>query len=183
MQLPILRLSALGIAVVGLSAADLTTWPHVLDRLPVFQEHGEHETPMDVAKLPAAVQATAKKVFGKLDGLKASQESVNGAPVFEVEGKGADGMDVSFTCPDNGQVYELERGVSVASLPGDAGSKIQQMFPGSTVLSACSVEMHYFEVKLQKDGKTQQVTVGVSGRVYSNEEGEEEGEGEEEEGG
>ena len=171
MSARLLQLFTLGIATVGLSAAYLAP----------KQAHEEKgETPMEVSKLPAAVQATAKKVFGKLDGLKASQEKMEGSLLFEVEGKGADGMDVSFTCPDNGQIYELERGVAISALPGDASTKIMAMFPGATGVTASSVETHYFEVTLQKDGKTQHAIVGVSGRIYQ-EEGEEGEEGEEDE--
>jgi hypothetical protein len=174
----ILTLFTLGIA----TAAGFAPLSARLHRSSVLQDHeGKNETTVEVSKLPAPVQATAKKVFGKLDGLKASQEKEGGSVLFEVEGKGADGMDVSFTCPDNGQIYELEHGIAPSSLPGDAGSKLKQMFPGATVLSACSVEMHYFEVKLQKDGKTSQAMVGVSGRVYQ-QEGDEEGDEEGEEG-
>jgi len=164
------------IVAVGLTAALLSTAGLAYRSGRLF---GDDETPIDVTKLPAAVQATAKTVFGKLDGLKATQEKNGNTLIFEVEGKGKDGMDVSFTCPENGMVYELEHAVAASALPADATKNLQAKFPGATMVSATAVEMHYFEVKMQKDGKTSHAVVGVSGRVQDDEEDEEGEESEE----
>jgi len=141
------------------------------------------ETPVDVTKLPAPVQATAKKVFGKLDGLKATQETQRGVVLYEVVGKGAEGMDLTFTCVAGGQVNEVERQIPMNQLPADAAANLQKAFPGATLLSAEEVESHYFEVKLKTDGQEKKVVVGASGAVYMEEEEGEEGEEGEEEGG
>ena len=146
------------------------------------QAEGAGEEQIDVAKLPEPVQAAAKHAFGKLDGLEASKESDEGLTLYEINGKGSDGADLSIKCVAGGQVVELERGIPLTGLPGDAAANLKKAFPDGTAVSAEEIEMHFFEVRVTSGGKTEEVRVDASGRVYREErESEEEGRGEDEE--
>lgn len=134
---------------------------------PVRPAQDADESPIDVAKLPPAVQATVKRIFGTLENVKASQETEDGIQMFEIEGKGADGKNASFTCVASGQIQELERETTLTSLPSDTAKNLQRAFPGSTIVSAEEVQEHYFEVKITQDGKTRGAKVSVAGRVLN----------------
>ena len=161
----------------GMSAARAQPTKPATARAAIVQdegdEAGEGEESIDPSKLPAAVQATARKTFGTLAGLKASREEDEGSVLYEVEGK-VDGRQISIKCVDNGLVYELERAISAAELPPGATDNLQKMFQGAKLVATNSVEVHYFEAVLEVNGKRHEVAVGVSGRVHTEKDEEDE---------
>lgn len=138
----------------------------------LFQE--DDETPVEVSALPGPVQATARQVFGKLEGLKAVREREHGEELFEVEGKSADGSMVSILCVSGGQMMELERQIPVSALPAQATPSLLARFPGATIVGAEEIQRHYFEVKIQVGGKTRHAVLSASGRVQGQEQEDEE---------
>lgn len=133
----------------------------------------DEEESIDPAQLPESVLATAQRTFGGVAGLKASREVDAGTTLYEVEGEIA-GRQVSIKCAENGLIHELEREISGAELPRDAAAGIQKLFPGARLVSAESIEVHWFEAQLEIGGERREVAVGVSGRVRSDESGDDE---------
>ena len=95
--------------------------------------------------------------------------------LYEINGKGADGLDLSVKCVADGQLVEVEREIPMTGLPAEAQPNLHTLFPDGTVLSAEAIEVHFYEVRVRQGDKTEEVRVNASGRIHrENDEGEDE---------
>jgi uncharacterized membrane protein YkoI len=157
-----------GLGLIVVAGALLVTSAHRL-----LRAADDHDEKVEMSKVPAAVQAAAKKILPNLDACKASMETENGDTYFEIEGKGENSMSVAVILTSSGQIIEVEREVPADRLPAAARAGIEKSHPGATVARVEDVEKHHFEVKVVgKDGKAAHVDVSVTGRVGGDEEDE-----------
>jgi hypothetical protein len=133
-------------------------------------EEGDEEESVDLAKLPEPVRAAAEKQFGKLDGCKASSESEHGAKIYEVVGKGGDGMYMSLNITSSGLVFEIERETKADALPGEVRATLSKEFGGATMKKADVVEERFYEVQMSKADKKFEVKLSATGRVMKGKE-------------
>jgi hypothetical protein len=134
---------------------------------------GGGEESLPVSQLPEAVRHAAAQYFNHLDGCVASKEMDEGAVVYEVVGKGSDGLEVSLLCSANGAVAEVERELPIQSLSEETRADLARRFPGAKVDKVEAIEKHYTEVHFWVGSKQGEVLIESSGRVVGGEESEE----------
>lgn len=133
-------------------------------------EEGDEEEAIDVAKLPEPVRASATKQFGKLEGCKASSESEHGAKIYEIVGKGGDGLELTLTVTSTGTVMEVERETKADALPGEVRATLAKSYGDATVKKAELVEERFYEMHLTRGDKRLEVKVTATGHVMEGKE-------------
>jgi uncharacterized membrane protein YkoI len=141
-----------------------------------------HEEKIEMSKVPAPVQAAARKFLPKLDACTAALEKEKGETFYEIQGKGEGSMNLAVLMTESGQVVEVEREVPAERLPAAARAEIEKRVPGGTVAKVEDLEKHSFEVQVVGvDGKKTEVQLSVTGRARGREDDEEGDEDEEHE--
>jgi hypothetical protein len=128
-------------------------------------EDADEEESVEIGSVPEAVRAGARTYFHDLSACKASRESENGAPVFEIVGKGEGGRDVSLNVTSGGSVFEVEREIASDGLPPEVRATIAREFGDAAVKKAEAIEVHYYELHLVKDGKRVEARISATGEV------------------
>ena len=132
-------------------------------------EDSDDEESIEIANVPEAVRAGARTYFHDLSGCKASRESENGAPIFEIVGKGESGRDVSLNISSGGSVFEVEREIASDGLPPEVRATVEREFGGAALKKAEAIEVHYYELHLVKDGKSVEARISATGEVMPSE--------------
>jgi hypothetical protein len=132
-------------------------------------EDSKDEESLDISKVPESVRAAAQKYFADLHGCKASRETEHGAQIFEIVGKGEGGRDVSLNISSAGLVFEVEREMAGDALPADVRDALAKHFAGAAVKKAESIEVHTYEIRLTKDGKTFEARITGTGQIMEDE--------------
>ena len=83
---------------------------------------------------------------------------------FEIEYPGADGT-CSATFSDHGHLLESEMAIQPSALPEAALRELMKDYPGAEILEAESVQLHFYEVEIIKDGKKHEVIVLATGDI------------------
>lgn len=128
-------------------------------------EEGDEEEQVDIAKVPDPVRASAQKHFADLKSCKASRENDHGSQIYEIVGKGADGMAVSLNITESGAIFEVERETKADSLPAEVRATLAKNYAGAAVKKAEVIEEHFYEVQMTKDGKAFELQLSATGHV------------------
>ena len=122
-----------------------------------------------IAKAPAAVQTTVKKVLGdkKCEGF--DKEDADGKPAYEVSYK-VDGVDHSTLIAETGDIISEETDVDLAKVPApvlDAAKKAQAdgKIDEAAIVSEGGKTYYELDVKVGKD--THEIKIGTNGKVIS----------------
>jgi len=132
-------------------------------------EDSADEEAIEIANVPEAVRAGARKYLPDLSACKASRESEHGAPIFEIVGKGESGRDVSLNISSAGSVFEVEREIASDGLPPEVRATLAREFGDAAVKKAEAIEVHYYELHLVKDGKRVEARISATGEVMQDE--------------
>ena len=124
-------------------------------------EEADEET-IDLKQAPQAVRDAATRIVGSAKLVGVSKETDDGVTTFEVEYL-VDGNECSATLSEGGEVLELERRIPNAKLPAALMRALNAKYPGAKVGKAEKVEVHYFELELEIDGKLRKVSASASG--------------------
>ena len=128
-------------------------------------EEGDEEEQVDISKVPEPVRAAAQKHFAALAGCKASRENDHGSTIYEIVGKGGDGMDVSLNITASGSIFEVERETKADALPAEVRATLAKSFSDATLDKAEVIEEHFYEVQMTKNGKRFEVQLSATGHV------------------
>jgi hypothetical protein len=129
------------------------------------EEEGDEEEQVDIAKVPDPVRASAQKHFADLKSCKASRENDHGSQIYEIVGKGAEGMAVSLNITESGAIFEVERETKPDSLPAEVRATLAKNYAGAAVKKAEVIEEHFYEVQMTKDGKAFELQLSATGHV------------------
>jgi uncharacterized membrane protein YkoI len=111
------------------------------------------------------VRAAAQKHFADLKGCKASRENEHGTQIYEIVGKGADGMAVSLNITASGAIFEIERETKADALPAEVRATLAKSYSDATLNKAEVIEEHSYEVQMTKGGKRFEVQLSATGHV------------------
>ncbi|MGC8840430.1 MAG: hypothetical protein ACP5QZ_03115 [Candidatus Sumerlaeaceae bacterium] len=135
-------------------------------------EADEKEISLDEA--PAAVRAAIQKEIGAEGKLtKLVKEMDEGKEAYEADFM-KQGIECSVKVAPDGSVVEIEKKVSVDSLPAAVKSALKKEIGDAKVKEALAVTLHTYEFEIEKDGKTQEVKVDPLGNVELEDESAEE---------
>ncbi len=123
-----------------------------------------------LAKAPAAVQATVKKVLGdkKCEGFD-KEDAVDGKPAYELSFK-VDGADHSVIIVESGDVVEEEADVDLSKVPApviDAAKKAHAdgKMGDASIVTANGKSLYELDVKVGKD--SHEMRINADGTVVS----------------
>jgi hypothetical protein len=129
------------------------------------EEEADEEEQIDISKVPEPVRAAALKHFANLKDCKASRENDHGAQIYEIVGKGGDGLDISLNITSSGAIFEVERETKADALPAEVRATLAKSFSDATVKKAEVIEEHFYEVQMTRNGKRFEVQLSATGRV------------------
>jgi len=115
--------------------------------------------------LPAAVRAAAIRWVGAGTIVAADKETEAGCVAYEVNARTRDGVALSFTLSESGELMIEERGIEVERLPQPVADALTARFPKARVLRAETLIKHRYEVVVEVDGKKREVEVMANGMI------------------
>lgn len=126
--------------------------------------HAEEETIIKFADLPTIVQQSVLVHTKKAAIKKIELIHDEGAVKFEIEtrDKGVD-RDISFA--RNGEILEIEKVISPASLPDAALLAVAKDYPGLKIQTVEAVQKFYYDVEAVNGGKKIQFRVLATGDI------------------
>ncbi len=133
----------------------------------------DEEKKIRLDQAPPAVQAAILKVVGGNPIKEIVVEVDDGVAEYEAEYT-VNGVEHSVVCAATGHVMEREHGVQASSLPPAVLSALAKRFPGSKIVEANAVQVFFYEVEVEKNGKKVEVSVMASGEIEDDEDEEEE---------
>lgn len=128
------------------------------------------EKTITAEELPAAAKSAIENLSKSATLDKVTKETEDGATAYEAEYK-ENGAKASVKVSEDGQVLEVEKHAS--ETPAAVKAAIDKKYPGGTVKSTEAVEVHFYEVKVEANGKTHEVKLNAAGSIMETEEGDE----------
>lgn len=127
------------------------------------EEAGEQE--ININDAPAAVRSAIEKEIGAEGKLtKLVKEVDEGKEAFEADFM-KQGVECSVKVAPDGAVVEIEKKVSVESLPPAVKSALKKEIGEAKVKEALAVTMHLYEFEVEDGGKIKEVKVDPLGNV------------------
>lgn len=124
----------------------------------------EHTAVIQLDAAPKAVRdAFARHAHGAAP-TRVEEITVEEVKKYELE-FAANGGTASMTFADTGDLLEREMPVHADALPAAVRHEIQKDFPGATIKAAEAVELHYFEMEVEVNGKTIEVVALATGDI------------------
>ena len=114
--------------------------------------------------LPAAVQETVLEYVNRNDITKVELIKDEGVTKYEIESV-TNGKTLDITVAENGILLEIEKGISFSELPLEAQREINKDYPTIKTSEIESVNLFYYDVEGQVDGKTVKFKVLPSGDI------------------
>lgn len=129
-------------------------------------DEGE-EVAVDAANVPAAVKSAVEPHAKGAAIDKYTKETDDGAVAYEAEFK-VDGKKCSVKVAEDGTVVEVEKPAD--ALPASVTDAIKKKYPAATIKKSEAVQVNFFEVKVENNGKTHEVKVDATGNIMGSEE-------------
>lgn len=130
------------------------------------------EAAANLAKAPAAVQATAKKELGDKKLEEFDKEKVGDKVEYEA-GYKENGVDHAIIIAENGDVIQHEADVEVSKLPAAVTDAIKKAHPDSKIDEAATATTpdgkEYYDVDVKVGSDTRAMDVKADGTVLSDE--------------
>jgi len=133
------------------------------------------ERSIPLEKLPNAVTDAVKKMYPKVEMLKASQEDEDGEIEYEVTARES-GKQIEITVEANGEIEELEKEIDLKDLPKAVTDALEKKYPNAVRKSAEAVfeiedgkeELEFYEVQLKtSNSQNSEVKVKADGTIIS----------------
>ncbi|MBN1899865.1 PepSY-like domain-containing protein [Candidatus Sumerlaeota bacterium] len=128
------------------------------------EEDDESETKIELAQAPQAVQDAIKKIVGDNPIKEVIEEKEDGVTTYEAEYT-VGGMEHSLECAATGEILELESEIEADALPASVIEKLNKKFPGAVIKEACAVQVFFYEIEIEKDGKKQEIEINATGEI------------------
>lgn len=125
-------------------------------------EEGGREDVITLAQAPDAVRNALAKMSAMSDVKKVERITQDEAVSFEI-GFESDGAKSSVTMSDRGDTLELE--TPAGELPRAVTDAIGQEMKGAKILHAEAVQLSFYEVVVERDGKKHEVKVFANGHI------------------
>ncbi len=130
--------------------------------------YAEDEEVIQFAQAPVVVQRSILQQVALEHIKKIERISDEGNTKYEVESV-AEGVSRDISFAENGQLLEIETGTSLEALPASAKTAITNEFPSINIHEIESVQLFYYEVEGQVDGKTVKFRVLATGDIEDSE--------------
>ncbi|MBK7403875.1 MAG: PepSY-like domain-containing protein [Phycisphaerales bacterium] len=144
--------------------------------------HSEDVTEIDFAAAPAPVRDVFNRSTGNAKATKVERIVDEGVTKFEIEFARPAGT-ASMTLSDRGDVMEVESPVAIDSLPEAVTKAVLHDYPGAKIKAAEGVQLFYYEMDVEVNGKTIEVAAFATGDIEDRLVGDEESDGEHASGG
>jgi hypothetical protein len=130
-------------------------------------EKGAREETITLAQAPEAVRSALTKLppLGEVTSIERITQDEATSYEIAFESKGAKS---SVTMTERGEVMELEK--PAGELPHAVTQAIAEEMHGAKVLSAESVQLTFYEVVVERNGKKHEVKIAANGHVVGGEE-------------
>jgi hypothetical protein len=133
-------------------------------------EEGAKEETITLAQAPDAVRAALAKMSGMGDVKKVERITEDEAMSFEI-GYELNGAKSSVTLSARGELMEIEK--PAGELPRAVQEAIAEEMKGAKIVRAEAVQLSFFEVLVEKNGKKHEVKIFANGRIEGSEKHEE----------
>ncbi len=130
------------------------------------EESAKEET-ITLAQTPDAVRASLAKMPPMGDVKKVERITQDESTSFEIAYE-MNGAKSSVTMSAHGEVMELEK--AAGDLPQAVTRAIAEEMKGAKVLHAESVQLSFYEVVVERDGKKHEVKISANGHIMGGEE-------------
>jgi uncharacterized membrane protein YkoI len=134
------------------------------------EEEEAIEKEIQLAQAPQAVQDAIKKIVGENPIKKVIEEKEEDVTTYEAEYTVGD-IEHSVDCAATGEILELENAVEANALPAAALKEITKDYPGAVIKEACAVQVFFYEVEVEINGKKQEIKVYATGDIEDEDEG------------
>ncbi len=125
---------------------------------------GETSAKIDLAAAPAAVRARIVELLAGAPIAQLERNVEDGATTYEVDWS-AGGRRASATLDETGAILEREAEVDPARLPPAVVAALQRARPAGRIVSAEDLETHLYEVRIEVDGRTEELKVSSAGAL------------------
>lgn len=128
------------------------------------EDDSEDVTVIDFSAAPQEVRQAFATRSGNAGATKVERIVDEGVTRYEIGYSLPDGT-ASMTFSDRGEVMEVESPVGVGSLPEAVRREVLRDYPGATITGADGVQLFYYELDVEVDGKTIEVGAFASGDI------------------
>ncbi len=125
---------------------------------------GVEEVQIRLRDTPRAVRRAFDAIALRADVYNVERIVRDGVTMYEIDYE-TNGSTAGVVMSANGDVMELESVVPVTELPETVLDALLDAFPGSSIAEAESVQLFFYEVELELDGRTREVIVFANGRI------------------
>ncbi|MBI5153984.1 PepSY-like domain-containing protein [Candidatus Poribacteria bacterium] len=151
------------------------------------EEKEDDGAPIAAADIPAAVRKTAESAVPGAAIQSAVLEDEDGAKVYEVKLKTADGREIEVMTSPDGALIEIEESVTEQQLPAAVLKTLHEVLPGGKTDEIEKKTVVVYEIEKEAGGSSYELLLDSNGGILSieaeHEDGEHEDEAEEHENG
>jgi uncharacterized membrane protein YkoI len=124
----------------------------------------EHAEAIAFDDAPMAVRDAYGRLAGDATASRVERITDEEVTKYEIE-FAVNGGNASLTLAETGDLLERESPVPVNTLPDAIRREIRNDFPGAQVKAAEAVEVHYFEMEIEVNGRTIEVAAFATGDI------------------